>query len=181
MLGQVIERTSAPEGERPTERVRRPREVVRHPAACLVDEPPEDHQVDVRGVGMDRVAPRAMHDPLGPEDLPEVLHVCLERLSRRGGRIVAPDGVDQPLGRDDPTPFEQEVRHDDALLRAAERDASVALVHLERSEEQELHRWTVVRRFAERNISWSALQRSFRGRGCPFQRSFSARGVIVGA
>jgi hypothetical protein len=61
--------------------------------------------------------------------------VLLER--RRGvlRRIVAPEQVDEPVGGDDLAGVEQQDGEDAALLRAAERQAPLAVEDLERAEE----------------------------------------------
>jgi hypothetical protein len=59
-------------------------------------------------------------------------------LQRRRGvlrRVVAPQQIDEPVGRDDLARIEEQDGEDAALLRAAERQAPLAVEDLERTEE----------------------------------------------
>ena len=66
--------------------------------------------------------------------------MCLERLG--GGRRRAPvvQLLDQPVGRNDGVPAEQEDRQQRALARAAELDGASAAVDLERAQDPKVHR-----------------------------------------
>ena len=58
-------------------------------------------EVERAGVELDRVAGRAGDDRVRPERAPQLGDVHLQRLGRGRRRVLAPQHVDQPLGRDD--------------------------------------------------------------------------------
>src|SRR5207302_401673 len=80
----------------------------------------------------------ARHEPLRPERLPELRDVDLERLRGTRGRLLAPELVDEPLGRDDAVSVQQEEREERARLLRCEADGSAVDDRLERPEEPEL-------------------------------------------
>ena len=73
-----------------------------------------------------------------PEELPELRDEVLERGRSRAGRVLAPERVDQPIGRDRAPRVEQEQREQGALLRASELHERCLGTHLERTEQPEL-------------------------------------------
>ena len=72
------------------------------------------------------------------ERCPEPADVAVDdgRYGRR--RLISPDGVDQALGRDHLARVEQQERQHGALLRAAERQGSVAVADFKVAEQTEL-------------------------------------------
>jgi hypothetical protein len=60
--------------------------------------------------------------------------VDLHHLARALRCAVAPQLVDEPLGRDDPARIEEQQRQQRSLLGAAERDRAIALARLQRAE-----------------------------------------------
>ncbi len=127
LAGQIGERRPAPEPER---RVVRPR----------VDELLEAVGVELAGLDPHEIPGRARHDPVGAERLAQRVDVHLQRRAGVGGRILAPDRVDQPFGRDGAIRAEEQEREHRTGPPAAERDRLAAVVdHLERPEQPELH------------------------------------------
>ena len=80
-----------------------------------------------------------------PRASPEIRDVGLQGVAGLPGRLLAPDLVDQGVGRHHLVGAHQEVGEDGALLRPAERQRTVARVDLERAEHTELHPATVTR------------------------------------
>ena len=70
-------------------------------------------------------------------------HVHLERARRARGGLLAPDPVDQAVGRDDVVRVEQELREEGTRPRPAERERrTVVSDHLHRPEQPEFHALT---------------------------------------
>ena len=82
----VRERLPAPEGER----------AVR---VALGEELLEAIDVELARLDANEVPRCPSDDPVGAERLPERVHVHLESAGRARGRRLAPDAVDQPVGR----------------------------------------------------------------------------------
>jgi hypothetical protein len=83
---------------------------------------------------------RARHDPVGAERLPQRVHVHLEGARGARRRRLAPDRVDQPVGRDRLVRAEEELGEERARPRAAELQRNAVVVDdLERPEHPELH------------------------------------------
>ena len=128
--GEVGECLPAPERER----------AVR---VAVGDQAREAVDVELVGVDADDVARRPGDDPVGADRPPERVHVHLERARRARGRLLAPDPVDQAVGRDDVVRVEQELREQGARPRPAERDRrTVVSDHLHRPEQPEFHALT---------------------------------------
>ena len=64
--------------------------------------------------------------------------MLLERRLRVLGGIVAPESIDQPIGRDDGPRLQQQQGEDSALLAATEANLPIALPDLERAEDAEI-------------------------------------------
>ena len=71
--------------------------------------------------------------------LAQLRDVDLHHLGRSRRRLLAPQPVDQALGRDGRAGLERQHRKQGARLRAAERDPPVAGAHLHGSEQVDLH------------------------------------------
>ena len=98
LLGKVGESGASPELQRAPEV--RCRSVGRF-VLRLLDEALEAADVHLFGRGSEEVARRARHDRVLAERLPQPRDVHLERLRRGGGRPLAPEPVDERVGRDD--------------------------------------------------------------------------------
>ena len=98
----------------------------------------EATRVDLRGIDLELVARRASQKPVTAEQLAQTRDVELHH--RRGGRWrpLAPERVDQLVGRDGLVRPQEQRRQQGALLTAAERDRLTALDGFERPQEQEL-------------------------------------------
>ena len=122
LFGEVGERRPAPHRERLAEVVRR---VLR--ATGLESRPAaferalEAVEVELVLLDDDAVSAARRLDPLGAERAPQAVHVDLERLDGGGGRRLAPQAVDQLLGRHDTPAVDEQQREQPALLRRAER------------------------------------------------------------
>ena len=128
--GEVGERLATPERER----------AVR---VALGNEALEAVDVELVGVDADEVAGRPGDDPVGADRPAKRVHVHLERARRARRRLLAPDPVDQAVGRDDVVGVEQELREQGARPRPAERDRrTVVSDHLQRPQQPELHALT---------------------------------------
>ena len=101
-------------------------------------EPPE---VDLLRLGMNHIAGRARLDRvcLGPEGLPQLGHVQLDRLRCRRRWRLPPQLLDQPVYRHDLVRVDQEHGEHGSGLGGAERDLTALEQHLERAEDAVLH------------------------------------------
>ena len=107
------------------------------------DQAREAVDVELVRVDADDVARRPGDDPVGADRPAERMHVHLERARRARGWLLAPDPVDQAVGRDDVVRVEQELREQGTRPRPAERDRrTVVSDHLHRPEQPEFHALT---------------------------------------
>jgi hypothetical protein len=122
LVDEVGERRPAPEVERRLEGRRRPRRVAaRELVLPLGREAFEPLGVELLRAERQDVAGRAVRDRAVPaERPPEAGDVALERVRRRLGRMLGPQLVDQPVGRDDAVRLQREQHEEGTLLRAAE-------------------------------------------------------------
>jgi hypothetical protein len=135
LVGQVGERRPAPERKCIAQQSCG---LARLARSGFLDEPAKAFEIELVPLDAHEVPRRARHDPLA-ELAPQPQDVVLQRRERSGRRLVSPDAVDQPLGRDDLVRVEQEQREHRTPLRASERHAPLAVEHLERTEDPELH------------------------------------------
>src|SRR4249919_2251369 len=150
-------RLEAEIGER---RAANERERLAQPLGCLLRRSPRgraDELVEVIDVELARrngelVAATPRDQPAVAERSAEPRDVDLDAFDRRGGRLPAPDLVDQAVGRDWPATREQQQSEERPLLLATERDLPTAFLDLERAENPELHP-APRRRFA--TLAWS--------------------------
>jgi hypothetical protein len=105
---------------------------------ALGEQPLEPGGVHPVSAQLQLVAAPARRDrvvlPVRGHRLAQVRHVELHHLGRRGWRLVAPQPVDQPLGRHGRAGVEREHREQGARLRAAERDSDLVRADLHGSE-----------------------------------------------
>ena len=99
--------------------------------------------VDLVAAELQLVAAPARRDRAVPavrgHRLAQLRDVQLHHLGRRRRRLLAPQPVDQPLGRDRGAGVEREHREQGTRLRAAEDDRAIACADVDGSEEKDLH------------------------------------------
>ena len=94
LVGEIAKRTAAPEAERLVEQLGGAFPARRERPPAFVGEPLELPRVDRVGLDAQLVTAAAADDHVGPECLAQVGDVNVERVDRRGGRIVAPEVVE---------------------------------------------------------------------------------------
>src|SRR5581483_1119180 len=127
VIGEVGQRRPAPERERLGQ-------------LPLAVQPAEPLEVELPVLDAESVPRRVRLHALFPEQLPQRRDVHLQRLVRRLRRVVLPEGVEQPVLRDDLVRVQQQDGQERPLLRAAQVDDPVAGDDLQRAEDPELHR-----------------------------------------
>ena len=134
-LAEIRERRPAPERERLAQRLGRG-------GGCLAsrpfDELREALEVELAGLDAEEVARPAGDDSVGAEQLAERVHRHLEGVCGRLRRILAPEGVDQALARNDRVGVEEQKREQRPLAPAADGEDAAVLLDLERAEQPEL-------------------------------------------
>jgi hypothetical protein len=89
---------------------------------------------------LEGVAGRARAEDRGRQRLAQVRDVDLDHLRRAVRRLVAPQGIEQRLDRDDAPGIEEEAREERALLAAPEDGWPSLDADLERPQDAELRR-----------------------------------------
>ena len=89
-------------------------------------------------VDPEQVAGRPRHEDVGAEELAELADEVLERRLRGARRLLAPEGVEQAVGRDGAAGLEEQDGEERPLLGAPEREGDAVSPHLERAEEPEV-------------------------------------------
>ena len=137
VVGEVDERRASPQRERLAEKAGGVGGVV-CPGGRR-EERLEAARVDLGGTDLQLVSRRPGQQSVTSEQLAETRDV--ELYHRRGGRWrpLAPERIDQLVGRDHLVWPQEQHRQQGALLAAAERDRPAALDGFERPQEQELH------------------------------------------
>ena len=146
--GHVGQCRTPPQGERLAQQVGRARRVAGGQGlAALAVQALEAVQVEALGVDPEQVAGVAGDQGAGRagavaglDRLAQGGHVVLERLLDRRWGLLAPDGLDQLLGRDDLVGMEQQFRQQHPVLDAAEPQRPFALACFQRAEEEEVDR-----------------------------------------
>ena len=140
LVGEVRERLAAKQRERLS---RRPVGRSRLGCACrLGHEPFQATGVHELAIDPQLVRAPARHDlraAVAGQQLLQPPDVVLDHLRRARRRLLSPQPLDQPVGRDRPVGLEPEHRQDGALLRPAERDRAVVDAGLEMSKDAEPH------------------------------------------
>ena len=136
LVGEVGQRRPSPQRERLAQRLgREPRVGV----SGLGQQRLEPCEIDLGRVGLQHVPGLARDDPVLAELAAQAGDVHMDALGDRGRWRLAPQVVDQALGRDDLARVQQEQREQRALLRSAEHQRASVLDHLERAKEPEIH------------------------------------------
>jgi hypothetical protein len=102
--------------------------------------------IDIIGRQRERIATVARLDDRRAEQLPQPQHVILQQLGRRARRSIAPDGVYEYLGTDRVADAQREHNEKCTLSRAPDRDDSIRIDDLKRTENPHLHRAETVLR-----------------------------------
>ncbi len=145
--GHVCIRVAAPQRERRTESLSGLGGSGLHEPACLLDRPLELDRVDVLRLGDESIAAVVADDDVADRG-PEVRDVRLQRRARAGGRLVAPDAVDQGLDRDRLSDLRGQQCEDRALLRAAQANVDAVAQDFEGPEDANVHVRGTIRRLA---------------------------------
>jgi hypothetical protein len=116
-----------------------PGRVVRERALSFGDELAEP--VGVAGSRCDRedVPVLPGRDRVVAERAAKLRDVGLQRLERRPRLSLTPELVEQPVGRDDLVPMQEQQREQGARLPDARESEPVAISHLKRAEDPKLH------------------------------------------
>ena len=135
-------RARAPRGA-----VARPRRE-RSPRAPLasLDRPLELDRVDVLRLGDESIAAVVADDDVADRG-PEVRDVRLQRRARPGGRLVAPDAVDQRVDRDRLSHLRRQQCEHRALLRSAQANVDAVAQDFEGPEDANVQVGATIRRF----------------------------------
>jgi hypothetical protein len=104
------------------------------------ERPLEPASVDLILSDMEHVARCPGLEDVGSERTPQAPDRVLQRGGRRLRRFLAPEEVDQPIRRNDPSGLEYEDRQKPALLRTTERDRPGLVRDLEWAEYPEFER-----------------------------------------
>ena len=104
----------------------------------LVDEPQEAGEIELVPVDPEHVARGPCDQPL-PELLSQPAEVVVQRRKGRRRRCVTPHAVDELVDRHHAVRVEQQERQHRPPSRSAERQDALAVAHLERAEDPELH------------------------------------------
>ncbi|HKH04261.1 MAG TPA: hypothetical protein VKA65_03790 [Acidimicrobiales bacterium] len=144
VVAHVGEGLAPPQAQCPAQRVGGGRGLA--PAerdAPLGGEVGEGEGVDVVGAEGEGVAVRPEHQRLAPQRPPGLRHPGLEGVGHAAGQVVAPQQLDEAVGRHDLAAVERQHRHQRLLLGAGQRDGPLAIGHQERPEHTDPHRPTV--------------------------------------
>jgi hypothetical protein len=136
LVHEVGERHVAPDGQCLTQQCRACRRIGR--LARLFDQSDETLEVDASRVQPKQIARRLRLDGAGAEQLPQLRDEILQRRGGGAWRVLAPECVDQPIGRDDPASLEQEEHEERALLLTPELEWTSVVQRLERAENPKL-------------------------------------------
>ena len=138
---EVGKRGTAPDRERVTEKVRTRLGI---PSLCFRDQPLEEPKIELVGLDVDPVSRRARDDQALWEDLAQLRDEVLKHVRRRLRRPLAPELVDQSIGRDHLAVIDQEQGKEGSLLLARERNGGTAVDDLEGAEDPKLEHPLVV-------------------------------------
>ncbi len=100
----------------------------------------ETAEVELLRLDPQQIPARLRLQAVPAEHLAELGDVDLERLSRRLGRLLVPEGLDQPLVRDHAVRVQGEHGEGGTLFGAAEVERAPVVEHFERAEDAEIHR-----------------------------------------
>ena len=102
LIGQIAERLPTPQRQCGDEQLARAGGVAHRERVPRVrDRRLEPLRVDLLGLGRQQIAAAPCQQHPIAERLPQMRHVALKRLRRRGRRPLPPQQIDQTIGRDD--------------------------------------------------------------------------------
>ena len=133
--GELGQRGPAPEPERLAQR---PRLCLGVGATRLVEQALEAHGVDSLALDVEDVAGRARLERAGAEQPAQLRNGVVQRGRRRRRRPLAPELVDQAVGRNDSPGVEQQDREQRPLPLPRERERALVTDDLERPEQPKL-------------------------------------------
>ena len=125
---------ATPERERSAEQLRGLGGIGLHESGRMLDRPLELDRVHVLRIGYEPIAAVVADDDVADRG-PEVRDVRLQRRARPGGRLVAPDAVDQRVDRDRLPHLRREQREHRALFRAAQANVDAVAQDFEGPED----------------------------------------------
>ena len=147
-VGEVGEGRASPERERLAEssggRLSGP---VGDRAPAIGEQLLEALGIELARLDSEHVARRLGYEHLAAQRPPEVGDVPLDDLAGGRRRIAAPEPLDQPVGRHDLVPVQQQDREQGALLAAAEGDRPAALGNLQGPKDAVFHTSSRGRRY----------------------------------
>ena len=140
LVADVLVGPPAPQPERLAEaRLRRGGLAPRQLGAPARDEELEALEVQLAGRQPQPVPGPVQLDPLGAEAPAQPVHVDLQRVDGRRGRLLAPQRIDQPVARDDVSARDQQAREQRHLLARRQLDGAGGGGDLNGPEHAELH------------------------------------------
>ena len=148
---EVGERCAPPQAERGAQRLSRAGRVpVREPRPPLVAETDEPVEVDGLRVDDEPVARRSGLERSLGQELPQLGDVDLDRVARRVGRQLAPEGIDEAVTRDHLVRLEQQGGEEGTRLLPPQGRRLAVAADRKRPEEGELrrgatHPWVLAR------------------------------------
>ena len=132
LIGQIGERRPAPERERSGQQCASATKVAFDGGlSCRRQGGLESVDVDGLGWHQQAITVAVCLENLAPERLPQPRYVSLQRLGRGRSCVLAPELLDQPVGRDHLAAVEEKQRQESALLVAAERDRLAVADHFQ--------------------------------------------------
>jgi hypothetical protein len=147
LIGEIRQRRAAPQRERVLElRHGRSHVAVSQFHTGLGDQPFEAMRVEPLRIERELVAALAGYDRAGraapvvtAQRLTKPRDMHLQRLGRASRRILAPQLVDQAVGRERLVEVDQQQRQQSARLASRKREPAVTVEDLERAEDAEVH------------------------------------------
>ena len=140
LVADVLVGVPAPQPERLAEaRLRRAGLAPRQLGTPARDQELEALEIQLAGREAQPVAGPVQLDPLGAQAPAQAVHVDLQGVDGRRGRLLTPQRVDQPVARDDLPAGDQQAREQRHLLARRQLDGAGGGGDLHGSEHAELH------------------------------------------
>ena len=142
LVGELGQGRAAPEAERLLQQPGRPRPLGGRGGQGLGGQPLEPGRVDLPGAGLQEIArrPGGHHPRPGrPKGPAQGRHPALEGVGRVPRRVVAPEVLDQPVGRHHPAGVDDQVGQQGPLLGPWDPHRGRPVPDLQRPQDPELH------------------------------------------